>query len=217
MSDNFELGEPDYIEDLKLNKRNITPEQMTKFEGYMAEIFSALGMDVTTPSTHETPKRFIRAMLDATNGYDGDPKLLKVFTTECRGEPDCRLSQVIEGPIHFFAFCEHHVFPFYGHAYVGYIAHEHIIGISKLTRLVRLFSKRFTVQERISHEIADALESMLEPHGVAVYLEAHHLCVEMRGVREIAPMTRTTVWRGNYANDPNLRSEFMNACGITKH
>jgi GTP cyclohydrolase I len=124
---------------------------------------------------------------------------------------------VIEGPIHFDAFCEHHVFPFFGHAYVGYIAHEHIIGISKLTRLVRLFSKRFTVQERISHEIADALEAMMEPHGVAVYLEAHHLCVEMRGVRELAPMTRTTVWRGNYANDPDLRSEFMNACGITKH
>jgi len=132
-------------------------------------------------------------------------------------EPDCRLSQVIEGPIPFFALCEHHALPFYGKAYVGYIAHENIIGISKLTRLVRLFSKRFAVQERIGHQIADTLETMLHPHGVAVFLEAHHLCVEMRGVREMAPMTRTTVWRGHYAEDASLRSEFFTACGLQRN
>jgi len=108
--------------------------------------------------------------------------------------------------------CEHHALPFYGMAYIGYIAHENIIGISKLTRMVRLFAKRFSVQERISQQIADALESMLHPHGVAVLLDAHHLCVEMRGVREFSPLTRTTVWRGNYANDPAIRSEFLAAC-----
>jgi GTP cyclohydrolase I len=141
--------------------------------------------------------------------------LLRVFSTECRGEPDCRISQVIEGPIQFFSLCEHHVFPFFGRAYVGYIAYENIIGISKLTRMVRLFSKRFTVQERIGQQIADSLETMLHPTGVAVYLDAHHLCMEMRGVRETAPLTRTTVWRGIYADDPSLRSEFMQACGIS--
>ena len=102
-------------------------------------------------------------------------------------------------------------------AYVGYIAHENIIGISKLTRLVRLFSKRFAVQERIGQQIADSLETMLHPHGVAVYLEAHHLCMEMRGVRETAPMTRTTVWRGYYAEDSTLRSEFFTACGLQRN
>ncbi len=153
-------------------------------------------------------------MFDATDGYDGDPKLLKVFATECRGDPDCRLSQVIEGPIHFFSLCEHHALPFYGNAYVGYIAHENIIGLSKLTRLVRLFAKRFAVQERIGQEIADTLETMLHPHGVGVYLEAHHMCVEMRGVQEHAPMTRTTVWRGHFAEDPHLRAEFFTACGL---
>jgi GTP cyclohydrolase I len=75
--------------------------------------------------------------------------------------------------------------------------------------MVRLFSKRFTVQERIGQQIADALETMLHPHGVAVYLEAHHLCMEMRGVRETAPLTRTSVWRGNYADNPALREEFL--------
>ena len=114
------------------------------------------------------------ALLEATAGYEGDPKLLTVFETECRGGPDCRLSQVIEGPIQFYALCEHHALPFHGQAYVGYIAHERIIGISKLTRLVRLFARRFTVQERVGQQIADALEAMLAPHGVAVYLQAHH-------------------------------------------
>jgi GTP cyclohydrolase I len=207
----------EYRAAMSLQTRELTDEQFQKFEGYTAEIFSAFGLDLNTPATKDTPRRFIKALFDATEGYDGDPKLLKVFETECRGEPDCHLSQVIEGPIPFFALCEHHGLPFFGQAYVGYIAHENIIGISKLTRLVRLFSKRFAVQERIGHQIADALETMLHPHGVAVFLEANHLCVEMRGVRETAPKTRTTVWRGHYAEDAALRSEFLTACGLQRN
>ena len=207
----------DYRRAVELQMRKLSDEQIHQFEGYAAEILSALGLDLNSPATKDTPQRFIKALFDATEGYDGDPKLLRVFDTECRGEPDCRLSQVVEGPINFFALCEHHALPFYGKAYVGYIAHENIIGISKLTRLVRLFSKRFAVQERIGHQIADALETMLHPHGVAVFLEANHLCVEMRGVRETAPMTRTTVWRGHYAEDASLRSEFFTACGLQRN
>jgi GTP cyclohydrolase IA len=201
---------------LQLNKRNISPEQQKKFEGYMAEIFSAFGMDIDTPSTVDTPRRFIEALYESTAGYDGDPKLIKAFPRECRGEPDCRLSQVIEGPIHFHSLCEHHVFPFYGEAYLGYIADERILGISKLTRLVRLYTKRFAVQERIGYQIADTLEALLQPHGVAVFIRAKHMCVEMRGVREISPATRTTVFRGEYSKDPTLRSEFLNVCGLNK-
>src|SRR2546421_11893016 len=87
------------------------------------------------------------------------------------------------------------------------------IGISKLTRLVRLFAKRFAVQERIGQQIADTLEAMLAPHAVAVYLEAHHLCTQIRGVREITPLTRTTFWRGEYESNARLRSEFVDVCG----
>ena len=197
----------------ELHRREVSREQMQKFEGYMAEILTTLGMNLNTPATYETPQRFVQAMFDATEGYDGDPKLLKVFETECRGGSDCRLSQVIEGPIPFFALCEHHALPFYGHAYIGYVAHEHIIGISKLTRLVRLFAKRFTVQERLGQQIADTFNTMLEPHGVAVYLEAHHLCMQMRGVKETASFTRTTVWRGEYEQNSSLRVEFLLGCG----
>ena len=78
---------------LQLNQRSITPGELEKFQGYMTEIFSALGMDVNTPSTHETPRRFLEALIESTSGYDGDPKLIKSFPRECRGEPDCRLSQ----------------------------------------------------------------------------------------------------------------------------
>jgi GTP cyclohydrolase I len=217
MSPDQPIDEDEIYENvMKLNRRQLSDEQLKRLEGFAAEIFSTMGMDLNTPSTQDTPRRFIKALYDATDGYDGDPKLLKVFETECRGEPDCRLSQVIEGPIHFYSLCEHHALPFYGHAYVGYIAHENIIGISKLTRLVRLFARRFAVQERIGQQVADALEAMLHPHGVAVYLEAHHMCVAMRGVREEAPMTRTTVWRGHYAEDSTLRAEFFTACGLER-
>ncbi|HEX5165929.1 MAG TPA: GTP cyclohydrolase I [Thermomicrobiales bacterium] len=196
--------------------RQLSPEQVRRFEGYAAEIFAACGMDLDTPSTRDTPRRFIRALYDITAGYDGDPKLIKVFDTECRGGSDCRLSQVIEGPIRFYSLCEHHALPFFGQAYVGYIAHEQIIGISKLARLVRVVTQRFTVQERVSQQIIDTLEELLQPHGVAVYLEAHHLCTEMRGVRETSPLTRTTYWRGEYDNNPSLRAEFFTACGLQR-
>ncbi len=206
----------EYNETMHVRRRQIPEEQRRRFEGYAAEIFEAFGMDLNTQGTAETPRRFIQALFDATSGYDGDPKLIKVFQTECHGGPDCRLSQVIEGPIQFFALCEHHALPFFGHAYVGYIAHENIIGISKLTRLVRLFARRFTVQERIGQQIADALEAMLKPHGVAVYLEAHHMCTQMRGVHETSPITRTTFFRGEFDENPALRSEFLTACGLPR-
>jgi len=214
MSEARDRDDQEWQAAIALYRRQVSDEQMRTFAGYMTEIFSAFGLDLHTPATEQTPQRFIRALFDSTDGYEGDPKLLTAFRTECRGEPDCRLSQVIEGPISLFALCVHHALPFHGHAYVGYIAHEQIIGISKLTRLVRLFSKRFTVQERLGQQIIDALEAMLQPHGVAVYLEAHHLCTQMRGVRELAPLTRTALWRGVYADDPALRSEFFEMCGV---
>jgi GTP cyclohydrolase I len=213
MADSMTLYEDDFGQ---ARKRQISEEQISRFESYAAEIFSALGLDLNTDATRATPRRYIQALIDATAGYDGDPKLVRVFQTECRGGPDCQLSQVIEGPILFFALCEHHGLPFYGSAYIGYISHEHIIGISKLTRLVHLYSRRFSVQERLGQQLADTLNTVLQPHGVAVYLEARHLCVEMRGVREIAPVTRTSFWRGNYETNPALRSEFLTACEMKR-
>ena len=203
------LEDEDVQAAMALQTRSVSEEQIRRFESYVAEIFSAFGLDLDTPGTRDTPRRFVRALFDVTAGYDGDPKLLTAFQTECSGGPDCELSQIIEGPIQFFSLCEHHALPFHGQAYLGYIAHEHIIGISKLTRLVRLFAQRFSVQERLGRQIVDALQAMLQPHGVAVYLQAHHLCTQMRGVREAEPLTRTTFWRGEYERNPALRTEFL--------
>jgi GTP cyclohydrolase I len=193
----------------RVRPRIVTDDQWKRFERAVGEMFEAFGMDLDTEGTQSTPHRFVRALFEATSGYEGDPKLLTAFPTECHGGPDCRISQVIEGPIPFFSLCEHHAFPLYGVAHVGYVAHEQIIGISKMTRLVRVYARRFTVQERLGQQIADHLNEMMEPHGVAVHLEAAHLCTQMRGVREERSRTSTSFWRGNYERDPEMRREFL--------
>ena len=187
--------------------REIAPEDWARYRGYMSEILDALGLPLGTPGTRDTPERFLRALYEATAGYDGDPKLVTTFPTESDAVEGQPFAQIVEGPIAFSALCEHHALPFHGHAHVGYIAGERIIGISKLTRLVRLFSRRFTVQERLGEQIADTLVALVEPEGVAVRLEASHLCTQMRGVEEHS-RTTTTAWRGVY-RDAELRREFL--------
>src|SRR5258708_756693 len=201
----------------QVQPREISPDKWKKFEANAAEMFQAFGLDLNTPGTRDTPTRFLRALYYATAGYEGDSKLLTAFPTECRGGPDCEISQIIEGPIEFFSLCEHHALPFHGHAYVAYIAHEQIIGISKLTRLVRLFARRFTVQERVGVQIADELVRILQPHGVAVHLNATHLCTQMRGVREGHSKTWTSFWRGEDETNPDLRTEFLQAVQRNPH
>src|SRR5205085_2396310 len=173
----------------ELPERDVAPEDWARFRTAIGEIFEAFGMDLDTPGTRETPERFLRALYDATAGYEGDPKLLTAFPAEGVG------GQVVEGPIAFSALCEHHALPFFGVAHVGYIAGEEIIGISKLTRLVRMYARRFTVQERLGEQIAETLGALVEPDGVAVRLEASHLCTQMRGVEERS-RTVTTYWLG---------------------
>ena len=189
-------------------------DQRVRYEGYLAEILGSLGMNLDSPGTADTPRRFLQALIDATDGYAGDPKLVTVFPTECHGDASCELAQIVEGPIPFFALCEHHALPFFGRAYVGYVAHEQIIGISKLTRLVRVLTRRFGVQERMTHQIVTSLSDLLSAHGVAVYMEADHLCTQMRGVREDHATTRTSAYRGVYERDADLRAEFFRMAAI---
>jgi len=199
-----------------IHPRAISDADRIRFEGYLAEIFTALGLDLSSQATADTPRRHLRALYEATIGYEGDPKLLTAFPTVCHGGANCELAQVVEGPIPYFSLCEHHALPFFGEAWVGYVAHEGIIGISKLTRLVRVVTRRFGVQEQMTHQIADELTRMMEPHGVAVYVEGHHLCTQMRGVRELHPKTRTTAFRGTYTEHAALRSEFFDVAGLRR-
>jgi GTP cyclohydrolase I len=189
--------------------RAITSDDWRRYERYVGEIFSALGMELATPGTRDTPRRFLQALRDATAGYDGDPKLHTAFPSERPHAVDGSRSQIIEGPIVFHALCEHHALPFHGVAHVAYIAGPEIIGISKLTRIVRLYARRFTVQERVGEQIADMLVELVQPRGVAVRLEAAHTCTQMRGVAEEGSRTSTTFWRGLYNEQADLRAEFL--------
>jgi len=195
---------------LQLHPRLISEADWSRYKSYVAEIFESLGMEMGSPGTLQTPERFLRALLDATAGYEGDPKLVTLFPDERIGESACGTHQsVVEGPITFYSLCEHHAMPFFGHAHVGYVPGEKIIGISKLTRLVRLYAMRFSLQERIGEEVANALSEILEARGVAVHLEATHLCTQMRGVRDTETRTQTTTWRGAFGTDAGLRDQFL--------
>jgi GTP cyclohydrolase I len=190
-------------------ERNVAADDWARYERYVSEIFSAFGMELETPGTVDTPRRFLQAMFDATAGYDGDPKLRTAFPSERPEGVTGRHSQIVEGPISFFSLCEHHALPFHGAAHVAYIADGEILGISKLTRLVRMYARRFTVQERVGEQIADTLVELVSPRGVAVHLDAAHLCTQMRGVEEEGSHTVTTFWRGLYDEDADLRREFL--------
>jgi GTP cyclohydrolase IA len=189
--------------------RDLTEADWQRLEQNAAEILAAFGLDLDTAGTRETPRRFLRALFDATAGYDGDPKLRTLFPTERPDGVEGRHAQIVEGPIGFYALCEHHALPFHGRAHIGYIAGDEILGISKLTRLVRLYARRFTVQERLAEEIADGLRELAGARGVAVKLEAAHMCTAMRGVEEDGSLTVTTVWRGLYDEEQSLRAEFL--------
>ena len=188
----------------------LSSKERDQFERYVSEIFWRLGMDLETDACRNTPQRWLQALVDMTEGYDGDPKSRTIFPRECINcDEGSATVQIVEGPINFTSLCEHHALPFIGRAYIGYLRNKMIIGLSKFTRIVRVYSRQFTVQERIAQEIANALVETTKPHGVIVHLEAHHSCTQCRGVREIEALTRTIEKRGAYATDHFLVSEFL--------
>jgi GTP cyclohydrolase I len=204
--------EQETLESTRLNVPRASDEQLRKFEGYLAEIFAAIGMDPAIPAFKGAPERFIHALFDAVRNSDDSPELFKILKTECRSGPGCRNAHVIEGPIHFFSLCERHSFPFFGHAYIGYIAREQIMGICNLTQLVRLSALQSAGQETIRQQIANALEALLHPYGIAVQLQVNHYCAQMQGLS--ASTAHTIVWRGDYSQSLALQTEFLNVCGL---
>jgi GTP cyclohydrolase I len=192
--------------------RRLTASDRARFESHLREILAALGLELKDEGTRDTPARLLDAWIDATSGYDADAKLATSFAIERMPGEHGNSAQVVEGPIPLTALCEHHALPFFGRAWVGYVAAERLIGLSKLTRIVRQFSRRFTMQERIGREVAAALESIVSPRGVAVRIEAAHLCTRMRGVRESDAMTSSTIWHGVYEGSESLRREFLELC-----
>lgn len=201
----------------EIGGKPLTAGERDRFERYMAEIFGRFGMDLDSEVCQRTPQRWLKALEDMTQGYNGDPNIEVVFKRECVNcAHDVPSVQIVEGPIEFASLCEHHVLPFIGEAYIGCLRHEKIIGLSKFTRIVRKYARRFTVQERIAQEVANELERIIEPHGVIVHLRARHSCTQCRGVREMGALTRTIERRGAYILNHQLVAEFMSLAGLSR-
>jgi len=154
----------------------------------------------------ETPKRYIKAWEHFTSGYDQDPAaILKVF--EDGAETYNEMVLVRNIPV--YSQCEHHLVPFFGVAHIAYIPDGSIVGLSKLSRLVDIFARRLQVQERLTNQIAEAIEANLNPQGVAVILECRHLCMESRGISQQGMVTTTSAMKGAFIDQHETRAEFL--------
>lgn len=170
-------------------------------ESMMAHV----GENIHRAGLRRTPQRYAEALRYLTSGYQSDPEQVVgkgLFTAEGEGA-------VLVRDIEFFSLCEHHLLPFFGRAHVAYLPGAHIIGLSKIPRIVDLYARRLQVQERLTGQIADALERILAPRGVLVSVEARHLCMTMRGVAKQHSATGTLALRGLYADDPHARQETL--------
>lgn len=165
-----------------------------------------IGDDPSREGLLETPKRVVKAWETWFGGYDMDPEsILKVFADGAEGVDE----MVIEVDIPFYTHCEHHMAPFFGLASVAYIPNGRVLGLSKMNRIVDMFARRLQVQERLTNQIADALDKHLQPKGVGVLLRARHMCVESRGVRHRGCSTTTSALRGAIKDEPEARQEFL--------
>jgi len=182
----------------------------------MAQIHSLLqyiGEDPSREGLRDTPRRVIRAMHEHFRGYGMDPAepLRKTFS-EVEGYDELVLLTNLEVHSH----CEHHMVPFVGRAHVGYIPNGRVVGLSKLARVVEIFSKRLQVQEKLTAQIAGTINDVLNPHGVGVILQCRHFCMCYRGVQQPGAVTTTSKLHGAFLTSPAARMEFLTLCGFNR-
>jgi GTP cyclohydrolase I len=181
-------------------------------EGHVEAILKELGEDPARDGLLKTPSRVAKAYRFLTSGYGQDPMEI---LNDALFEVDYD-EMVLVRDIEFYSLCEHHMVPFFGHVHVGYIPDGKVVGLSKIPRLVEMFSRRLQVQERLTMQVAQTLESILRPKGVGVVVESKHLCMVMRGVQKQSSYAITSSLRGEFENDPKTRAEFMNLIGHRK-
>jgi GTP cyclohydrolase I len=175
------------------------------YEALVAEMLRQLGEDPERQGLQKTPQRVASAMRWLTRGYCLDPdKLIRDAMFD-----EAHEEMILVRDIELYSMCEHHMLPFFGKAHVAYIPNGRIVGLSKLARLVEVFSRRLQVQERLTDQVADALQRVLEPMGVGVVIEAYHLCMMMRGVEKQHSKTITSSVRGIFRTDQKTRDEFL--------
>ena len=176
-----------------------------RMENNIAEIMTYLGEDITREGLVETPKRVRKALLEVCAGYTMDPK--EVFKTFDSNGYD---QIVLLKNVHFFSMCEHHMFPFYGTASIAYIPNKRVIGISKLARLLEIYSKRLQIQERLCEQITSDLEKYLQPKGSACIIKATHMCMNMRGIKTRDAEMVTSSLKGVFLEEPSCKAELFN-------
>ncbi|MEA5565848.1 GTP cyclohydrolase I FolE [Anabaena sp. UHCC 0399] len=184
-------------------KQTITEAEMMQA---VRTLLIGLGEDPDREGLKDTPKRVMKALQFLTKGYDESlDELLNgaVFTEDAH-------EMVLVRDIDIFSSCEHHILPIIGRAHVAYIPNGKVIGLSKIARICEMYARRLQVQERLTVQIADALQDLLKPQGVAVVIEATHMCMVMRGVQKPGSWTVTSTMRGVFSEDARTREEFMN-------
>ncbi len=175
------------------------------FEDLVAEMIRRLGDDPQREGMLKTPTRVAKSLSFLTRGYLQTPE-------DIIGDAlfeECHRNMVLVKDIEVYSLCEHHMLPFFGKAHVAYIPDGRILGISKLARLVEMYARRFQVQERLTEQVAEAVWDAAKPQGVAVVVEAYHLCMMMRGVQKQNSKTITSAMRGSFLDDPRTRDEFL--------
>lgn len=187
-------------------------ETTDKIKTYYKNMLSDIGEDPQREGIVKTPERASKAIQFLTHGYDLDPKeiLLGAMFKEDYSE------MVIVKDIEMYSLCEHHMLPFFGKAHVAYIPNGHIVGLSKIPRIVDAYSRRLQVQERLTLEIMNCIHETLNPLGVAVVIEASHMCMMMRGVQKQNSVTTSSAFVGEFEKIPT-RTEFLNLLGAKLH
>ncbi|CDW57473.1 GTP cyclohydrolase I [Trichuris trichiura] len=184
---------------------NPTNDRLSAIMSCYRSILQLMGEDANRPGLLKTPLRAAQAMLFFTKGYE--EKLEDIVNEAIFDEDHDEL--VIVRDIEMFSMCEHHLVPFLGHVSIGYIPNKKVIGLSKLARIVEMYSRRLQVQERLTKQIASAIVQCLQPVGVGVVIEASHMCMVMRGVQKASATTTTSCMLGSFREDGKSREEFL--------
>lgn len=184
---------------------NASPVDEQAVEQSVKEILHAIGEDPSRQGLLDTPRRVAKAYRELLSGYTTDPVALMnnaVFDVDYD-------DMVIVSDIEYYSLCEHHLLPFVGHAHVAYMPHKKVVGLSKIPRIVDMFSQRLQVQERLTRQIAEFLLAVLEPKGVAVVMTARHMCSMMRGVKKHHSNMTTSAMLGDFRHKQDTRNEFL--------
>lgn len=185
-----------------------TQEYTEEIKDNYLSILRSVGENPERAGIVKTPERAAKAMQFLTQGYEMDPKEILLSAMF----PEDYDDMVIVKDIELYSLCEHHMLPFFGKAHIAYIPNGHIVGLSKLPRIVDVFARRLQVQERLTHDILECINTTLQPKGVAVVIEANHMCMMMRGVQKQNSATTTSGFRGEFQKS-ETRNEFLRLIG----